>query len=222
MELIIIYISFVTIICMVLIVGMYFANSMVNRNLHRRRLDKRMQVIRQLFDEHIAQPNPADLSQSEIDKMRKLALSRIGLEAFTRYYSEYTSQNGFDKAQLYAARIVDYKILMKNYIVRNKYRASYILYLFAEYRLHSPETDRMAIEGLSDKSFYTRNNALNVIKNTGSVPLAINALKVVSAGERYYNGKMIIDFFDTFTGDRDDLSMELLKNFDFSAYLSNG
>lgn len=221
MSIIIIYISFTSLICILAIISTYFISSLISRRAHQRRLNQRVLEVGSLFDRQMEYQNPDDIPPDEIKKIKKLVLTRLGLEAFTQYYTEYAQRNGYnEKLRRYAGQVVDYKTLLKNSIVRDQYRISYILYLLSEYRIHSPEVDVLALRSLKDKSLYTRSNALRVIKNTEDVELMIEALKTVSSGEHYFNGKMIIDFCDTFAGNRKELTDALLGHFDsFSPFV---
>jgi hypothetical protein len=99
--------------------------------------------------------------------------------------------------------------------VRNQYRNSYILYLLSCYRLKNQETKDLALKFLDDGSMYARNNALIIIRNCGDADLVIQALDRISFGSRYFNEKMLIDFFDSFAGDYSELSQKLVRHFDF-------
>jgi hypothetical protein len=98
--------------------------------------------------------------------------------------------------------------------VRNQYRSSYILFLLSRYRVKNNDSIILALRSLDDKSMYVRNNALFVIKNSGDTDAVISALRKIGEEKRYFNNKMIIDFFDTFRGDNAELDMLLVKNFD--------
>lgn len=221
MGVVVIYIVFLALLCVLIIVSTYFVSSLVSRRAHQRRLDKQVARIRPMLNRHMLAEDPADISDRQIERIRKLSLTRIGLEAFTQCYREYVQTHGYsERLRRYAGRVVDYKTLMKNRIVRDQYRASYVLYLLAEYHVHNPEVDELAIRSLDAKSLYTRNNALQVIKNTGDVDLVIRALEAISASEHYFNSKMVIDFFDTFIGDQELLVQRLLDDFDnFSLFI---
>lgn len=220
-SIVVIYIVFFALLCTLLIVSVYFVASLVSRRAHRRRMARRIELIRPLFAQHMKYSNAKKIPEEDIARMRKLSLTRIGLEAFTRCYREYVEKNGYDeKVRRYTGRVVDYKILLKNRIVRNQYRTSYVLYLLAEYRVHNDEVDQLALRSLDSRSLYTRNNAMQVIKNTGSVKLVIQALEIIGASAHYFNSKMLIDFFDTFAGNQQKLTRALLNNFDnFSLFI---
>lgn len=221
MNFIYIYIVFLSLLGVLLITSTYFVASLITRHRHQRRMDRRLALIRPLFTRQMAEPDPEKLPDDEVQAMRKLALTRLGLEAFTQVYQEHVQRQGYDeKLRGYAGRIIDYKVLMKNRIVRDQYRTSYVLYLLSEYHVHNDEVDALALRSLYNRSLYTRNNALQVIKNTGDVELVIKALDLIGEGKYFFNNKMIIDFFDSFFGDQIALTQALLDNFDsFSLFI---
>jgi hypothetical protein len=213
MTVLVVYIAFLSLLGILFVTGTYFVTSLISRNLHGRHLAKRLGEIRELFD--IDMKSPDDLLDVSIDVMQDLVLNRLGLEAFTQCYEEYTAQHGYtDEVRDYAARIVDYKALLRRRIVRRHYRESFILHLLAEFRVNQEETNRMVLDCLHHKSLYVRNNALRVIKNTGETRLMMEAIDFISKGERYFNEKMLIDFLDTFLGNSQELVEALLEKFD--------
>jgi hypothetical protein len=195
---------------------------MVTKNLHEKRLRKRRKKIEYLF--YSAKENYKQLHnipQSYIVSLKKLSLNRLGLEAFTAFYIDEAQKDNYsDEICTFAARVIDYDTLIKSNIVRNQYRLSYILFLLSRYRVKNDESKELALKSLDDKSMYVRNNALFVIKNTGDTAAVISALKIIGEERRYFNNKMIIDFFDTFRGDYRELNLSLVKNFDrFSLFI---
>ncbi|MDL2236522.1 hypothetical protein LJC56_01655 [Christensenellaceae bacterium OttesenSCG-928-K19] len=151
----------------------------------------------------------------DIRQLKKQVMTKAGLQAFNTCYSEYVLAHGYtEKARDFAGMVIDYRVLQKNKVVRDKYRTSYILYLLAEYRIYTPEVEEFALRSLNDKSLYVRGNALRVIKNTGDIPLMAYAFETINKSEHYYNDKVLIDFLDSFAGDLDSLDDELIKLFD--------
>jgi hypothetical protein len=195
---------------------------MVSKKLHEKRLRKRREKIEKVF--YTAKENHQHLfniPQTYIDSLKKLSLNRLGLEAFTLFYIDEAERDNYsDEICDFAARVIDYNRLLKANIVRNQYRSSYILFLLSRYRVKNEESKKLAMKSLDDKSMYVRNNALFVIKNTGDTEAVISALNIIGEEKRYFNNKMIIDFFDTFRGDYSELDLMLVKNFDsFSPFI---
>jgi hypothetical protein len=195
---------------------------MIAKKLHNSRLNKRRKKIEAIFSKvYEAHGSLYNIPGTYIDALRKLSLNRLGLEAFTAFYIDEAEKSGYsDEICDFAARVIDYNTLIKTSIVRNQYRSSYILFLLSRYRVKNDESKALAIKSLDDKSMYVRNNALFVIKNSGDVNAVISALKVIGEERRYFNNKMVIDFFDTFRGDYRELNFALVKNFEeFSLFV---
>jgi HEAT repeat protein len=195
---------------------------MVTKKLHESRLRRRREKIEAIYYAAKEENQQlSDIPQTFIDSLKKLSLNRLGLEAFTSFYIEEAERvNYSDEICDFAARVIDYDTLVKANIVRNQYRSSYILFLLSRYRVKNDESKALALKSLDDKSMYVRNNALFVIKNTGDTEAVISALKIIGEEKRYFNNKMIIDFFDTFRGDYTELNLLLVQNFDkFSLFI---
>lgn len=93
-------------------------------------------------------------------------------------YKSYLNENeSQEQLREYANKILSYKTLLNNRIVRNKYRKSYILYLLAEFGINTEEVKEFAKNSLSKNSVHVRNNALRLIQNSGNeknyIPVSI-------------------------------------------------
>ena len=213
----VVYISFTVLMWLLLIICSYFAVSIIYRNIYRHKLDKRLDRINPLFIEHMKRYNPGEPAASEIGEMKSLISDMTGLEAFNIAFHKYTQTYGYnDKLFEYTGRIIKYKTLLK--IVRGKYRISYILYLISEYRIFDPDSIYLAVKSLTDKSYYTRINALLAVKNTGDTGLAIHALKITGRSALYFNSRIIVDFLDTFAGNKTEFRSALINQFDVLNY----
>jgi hypothetical protein len=222
MGIILVYTTFLTLLLLLIIVSSYFIKSITMRNLYKKRLRSRKAKIAEVYaDLRTKYSTLYEVPKSIIDKLRRLSLNRVGLEAFTDFYLDVAKKARYsDEICDFAAKIIDFETLTKTNIVRNEYRMSYILFLLSSYRIRNEHTKELALRSLDDRSMYVRNNALLVIKNSGDADLVIKALGIIGKEKRFFNSKSIVDFFDTFSGDYNELSEALVLQFDtFSVFI---
>lgn len=174
-----------------------------------------VEEIKGIMERHLRYDDLNDIPEEEIKYLQKVTSKKIGLQGFLICYKNYLNENeSQEQLREYANKILSYKTLLNNRIVRNKYRKSYILYLLAEFGINTEEVKEFAKNSLSKNSVHVRNNALRLIQNSGDVNLALEALDIVDKSEYYFNDKILLDFLDSFTGDRELLNHKLLNNMD--------
>lgn len=209
----IVYISFVTFVIMLLIVSFYFINSLIVNRFLKRKIAKEVLKIKEVMKRHLQEDK--NISNDEIEKLRKLALNKVGLQAFYICYKDYINENGYDeKIRDYAGKVISYKTLLKNRIVRERYRRSYILYMLSEFQINTDEIEEFALNSLNQNSIYVRNNALRVIQNTGNTSIILRAIEKINTSRYYFNYKILVDFIDSFKGDMKILNKSLLSALD--------
>jgi len=212
-----VYILFMTLLWLLLITGSYFAVAIISQYRYRYKLHERLDRIYPLFNKHMELNNTCEIAAVEIREMKIITSDMPGLAAFDTVFHEYTQTHGYnDKLFEYTGKIIKYKTLLK--IVRGKYRISYILYLISEYRISDPDAVYLAVKSLADKSCYTRVNALMAVKSTGDIGLVIHTLKIAGRSAYYFDGRLIVDFLDTFAGNKTELRRALLNQFDVLNY----
>ena len=213
-SIVVIYIMFVAMACVLSVVGAYFIKSLFFRKLRERKINKVLRFMGPHFALHMSEFYIDDAPELGLD-INKMMSAPYALEAFARCYGEYAAKNGYtEKARQYASKYVEYAALLKCRTVRNKYRTSFILRMLAEYRINTAEANSLAFRNLSSKSLYARESALAVIGNAGDPRLVARALNEVSGGPHYYSEKLLVDFLDAFAGAKSDLSKALLEGFD--------
>ena len=196
-------------------VGIYFMAALRRLGIQQRKIKEKADKIREDFKRHMEYENLDNIELAEIERMKSIVSDRIGLEAFYNCYKEYLEgSNDQDKVRDYAGRIINYKILLQNRIVRDKYRRSYILYLLSEFRINIEEVGEFAIDSLGSDSVYTRNNALRVVQNSGNIELLLKAIELISSEEYYFNTRVLVDCIDNFNEEDELLDEALLKNID--------
>lgn len=215
MTVYVIYITFLIFVILLVLVGIYFMSVLRYQKLQNKRVNKKIEEIKDLVEKHINDLDLDDIPNDEIVYLKTLVNDKIGLQAFYYCYKEYVEKNGFnERLREYAGTIISHDTLMKNRIVRDKYRQSYILFLLAEFGVNTEEVGEFALSSLNKKSIYVRNNALRVIQNSGSIPLVLRALDVIDNGERYFNYRVLVDILDNFKGDKEELRIALLNAID--------
>lgn len=214
MTVYLVYISFVIFVVILLIVGIYFMLALRKRRISLEKINKKTEIIKDILNNHMGYSDIKLIPENEIEEIRKIVSNKIGLESFINCYQEYLDNNGdVIKARDYAGMVVSYKTLLNNKIVREKYKKSYILFLLSEFRINTEEVTEFALESLDSDSIYVRNNALRVIRNTGSVPLILKTIESISSQDHYYNYRVLVDFIDNFTGEQELLNQAFVENF---------
>lgn len=213
MTVYIIYAAFIIFVILLIIIGIYFMLSVNSQRRVKNKINKKANIIREILEKHMEYENIEDIPEQEIEKVKSMVLNKTGLEAFYNCYEEHLNLNEDNvKLRKYAGKVVSYKILLNNKIVRYKYRRSYILYLLSQFGINTEEVGEFAFESLNSSSIYVRNNALRVIRNAGNIELFLKAIEVISSQKYYYNYKVLVDFIDNFNGDMDLLDKALLDN----------
>lgn len=213
MTVYIIYMAFIIFVVLLIIIGIYFMLSVNSQRRVRKRINKKVNIINEIIENHMQYENIEEIPDKEIEDMKKMVSHKSGLEAFYISYEDYLQQNkNNDKITEYAGEVVNYKILLNNKIVRYKYRTSYILYLISQFGINTEEVQEFAIESLENDSMYVRNNALRLIRNTGNVKLFLKAIETIIEKNHYYNYRVLVDSIDNFKGDMDLLDKALLEN----------
>ena len=208
-----VYLIFTLQIAVLAIVVTYLVNSIISRNFNRKRQLVMKERVFSIAERHISSEDSSCISEEDIIDMRKLISGRSGMKAFIMYHKMYIEKYGRDeKIRSYVERVVSYRMLLNNNIVRDRYRRSYVLYLMAEFHMYSDEIRNFAVESLEDRSLYARNNALRIASNSRNEDFFSEALSVIDATSRYYNEKVIIDAIDNFTGNSEKLDNVLIKN----------
>lgn len=210
-----VYTIFILFVLNLLTIIFYIIRTKIYDGTEKKRIEKVMEKLKAKVAEHLKLENFNEIPEKDISYIKKLVLTKTGLLVFNRIYSDYINTYGYDeRIKSYAALIIDYNILLKNRIVRDKYRRSYILHLLAGYRINSPKVIEFALESLESNSHYVRNNALRVIGNSGNVESFLEAYKIISFSDKYFNNKMILDLIDSFKGDKQSLNHALDNEFD--------
>lgn len=210
-----VYSIFILFVLNLLIIIFYIIRTKIHDGTEKKRIEKVMEKLKTKVAEHLKLEDLNEIPEKDISYIKKLVLTKTGLLVFNRIYSDYINTYGYDeRIKSYAALIVDYNILLKNRIVRDKYRKSYILHLLAGYRINSPKVIEFALDSLESNSHYVRNNALRVIGNSGNVESFLEAYNIISFSDKYFNNKMILDLIDSFKGDKQSLNHALDNEFD--------
>ena len=214
MTILIIYATFILLVVVLLLVNAYFINEIISKQRSQKKLDEQLLVIEPIMKKHL-KTDIDKIKKSEIETLKAVVLTKKGLEAFNVWCQNYINEYGFtDNFKSYVDLIIDYKRLLENKIVRERYRNSYVLYLLSLYKLDSKETFDYAFNLLEDKSLYSRNNALRVIQNSKDEIDMVRALNIVDKSTHFFNDKIIIDFLTEFAGSRRSLNDLLVKKFD--------
>lgn len=215
MTVYLIYITFIIFVILLLIIGTYFMLALNMLRIRSKKVEVIASEVDSIMRKHMKYESIEAIPNDEIEMLKRKVSTRNGLQAFFVCYKEYVDENGYiDKAKDYAARVLDYKVLLNNRIVRDKYRKSYILYLLGEFRINTKDVEDFAIESLDNSSIYVRNNALRVVRNSGNVPLLIRAIENIENLDHYFNNRVLVDLVDTFIGDKELLDEALLDNID--------
>ncbi len=210
-----VYSIFILFVLNLLTIIFYIIRTKILDRTEKKRTERVMEKLTAKVAEHLKLEDFNEIPGKDISYIKKLVLTKMGLLAFNRIYTDYINTYGYDeKIKSYAALIIDYNVLLKNRIVRDKYRKSYILHLLAGYRINSPKVIEFAMECLESNSHYVRNNALRVIGNSGNVKSFLEAYKVISFSDKYFNNKMLLDLIDSFKGDKQSLNNALDDEFD--------
>ena len=215
MTVILIYATFILLVIVLLIVNIYFINEIIRKRNFNKKLEKNLLEIDPIIKRHLSYKDINKIDKKEINNLMTMVLSRKGLESFNIWCSDYIKKNGFTQEfKNYIDLIIDYKVLLGNRIVRERYKNSYILYLLSLYKIDTKEAFEYAFSLLDDKSLYARNNALRVIQNSKDETDIMKALNTINETEHYFNNKIIIDFITEFSGDKSAFHTLLIKNFE--------
>jgi uncharacterized protein (UPF0297 family) len=182
---------------------------MIYNNLSNKTINKKVNKLQSIMYNKLS--NDKGMNEEDIEQIKKISSTKLGLRAFYLAYKDYINNNGYDFViKEYINRIISYEKIRKNSIVRDKYKKSYILYLLSEFRIDSEKTRQISLQSLQDDSIYIRNNSLKLIQNIGDVELALQAINIINNTEKYFNEKILLDFLDNFKGDIDILDKKLL------------
>lgn len=213
MEVYIVIISFIVFVIMLFIVSIYLISSIIYNNLANKTINKKVNKLQSIMYNKLS--NDKGMDEEDIEQIKKISSTKLGLRAFYLAYKDYINDNGYDfTIKEYINRIISYEKIRKNSIVRDKYKKSYILYLLSEFRIDTEKTRQISLESLQDDSIYIRNNSLKLIQNIGDVELALQAINIINNTEKYFNEKILLDFLDNFKGDIDILDKKLLDTLD--------
>lgn len=214
MTIFLVYISFIVFVIILLVIGIYLILALRRRTLSFEKIKQKIFIIKDIFNNHMEYSNVELIPKSEIEELKRLVSNKNGLEAFIKCYHDYVEDMGDKmKAQEYASIIISYKTLLSNKIVREKYKISYILYLISEFGISTDEVSHFALESLNSDSMYVRNNSLRIIRNTGNIELVLKAILIIISQNHYYNYRVLVDFLDNFSGEKEDLNKALFENF---------
>lgn len=212
MTVLMVYLVFILIILILCIVSAYFINRLIVRNYTRKKVAKSNKELNELMEKHLEMDDINAIDGEEIKKVISLISTKYGLQAYNNIYTRYFNNNGFDeKIEAYINRTIDYKVLLDNKIVRDRYRKSYILHLLGKFHMNSKDVIDFSLEALNDESLYTRTNAFRVASNSKNVSFFLDSLKIINDSDYYFNKKIIIDNIDNYNGDSSELNNELLK-----------
>lgn len=196
-----------------LLIISYIVFFKVKRGINERRVSRLKSELRPILDQYMESEDDFEVAADKMDFIRKKVRTKIGLKAFNSIYRERVEQEGVtEKLHRFTNQFIDFHTLYNNRIVFNRYRKSYILYLCAEYCLSSEEVTRFALESLEDKSLFVRNNALRVLRNIGSIDVFIEAFRMITKGDLYFNNKVLVDYMGNFQGDQQALYKALAMN----------
>lgn len=183
------------------------------QKVQNNRIQINVEKIKDLVSKHVNYKSLDAIDNSEIEYLRNLVAKKIGLQAFYLVFKEYAEKHGYSEyLRDYARTIISHKTLMRNRIVKDRYRQSYILFLTAEFGLNTKEVEEFALSSLNKKSIYIRNNALRVIQNSGSIPLVLRSLEIVDNSKLFFNYRILVDVLDNFEGKHIELNNALQKN----------
>ncbi len=208
-----VYISFISIVIVLLIVSLYFISSILLRKRNKEKIQRKTQEIYQSFVLLLQRED------GEGDRARKRLENnfskRRDLRSFYLGFKKYKEEYGHsEELRELLNEIVDYKEIMRSNIVRKSYRKSYTLYLLSEFKVNTDQVGDFALEALDDDSVYVRNNALQVINSKSSLDYMIQAFNKVNQGKKYFNSRIVVDFLDNFRGDTRLLDDEILNKCD--------
>lgn len=212
MTVLTVYLVFILIILILCIDSAYFINRLIIRKYTRKKVAKANKELNELVERHLEMEDINAIDEEEIKKVISLVSTKYGLQAYNNIYTRYFNNNGFDeKIEAYINRTIDYKVLLDNRIVRDRYRKSYILHLLGKFHMNSKDVIDFSLEALNDESLYTRTNALRVASNSKNLSFFLDSLKIINDSDYYFNKKIIIDSVDNYNGDSNELNNELLK-----------
>lgn len=215
MTVYVIYITFIVFVILLILVGIYFLTLLRYEKVQNKKIEKIVVKLKDIMEKHLNYEDLNDIPKEEIKYLQKITSNKVGLQGFLICYKNCLDKNeDYERIREYANKILSYKTLLNNRIVRNKYRQSYILYLLAEFGINTEEVKEFAINSLNKKPIYVRNNALRLIQNSSNVPLVLQTLDVIDNSEYYFNDKILVDFLDGFMGDKELLKQQLLSNID--------
>lgn len=205
------YVAFTSFVVVMLIMGLFFITSMWLNNSFKARVDRKTRDYRELIHMHFS--NPSNVSDEDIGHVKKLISSKAGLLGFYKVYKEYLDTYGFyEEIRSYNNQVIEFKMLIKNKIVRSKYRKSYILFLMSEFRLNTKEVIEYALDALDSDSIYVRYNALKLIRNSGNTAAFLDALERIMHNKKSFNVRVLVDYMDQFQGNIQLINMKLANN----------
>lgn len=215
MTVYVIYITFIIFVILLILIGIYFLTLLRYHKVQNKKVAEVVDEIKDMMENHLSYDDLGKIPKEELEYLQRITSNKIGLQGFLICYKNHIDKKGFnEKSREYANKIVDYKKLLNNRIVRNKYRQSYILYLLAEFGMNTEEVEEFALGSLKKNSIYVRNNALRVIQNASNVFLVLEALDLIDNSDHYFNDKILIDFLDGFMGDKVLLNEHLINKMD--------
>lgn len=207
-----VYISFIILILFLLIIGIYFIISIILEKTNVIIIENKKDIALKYFIT-INKSNTSD-NGKYIIKLKENFSTRTGIQSFYLAYKSYIDKYGHDeKIDKIVNEVVDYKKILKSKIVRKHFKRNYTLYLLSEFKIYKKEVIEFAIDSLEHKSIYVRNNALNIIKFSKDIQILLRTLEKINNKKTYFNEKIIIDFMDSFEGNRKKLDNKLLLKF---------
>lgn len=100
----------------------------------------------------------------------------------------------------------------------NTIKLTYFAYFIRKYRIIEGESSSaivdMMMKLLQEDSLYCRESALHAIYSTGDCKCVLQALRTVDESNRFHHAKLLTDGLFTFTGDKQQLALELWDSFD--------
>ena len=126
-----VYISFISIVIVLLIVSFYFISSILLRKRNKEKIQRKTQEIYQAFV-ILLQREDGDRARAR-KRLENNFSERKDLRSFYLGFKEYKEEYGHsEELRELLNEIVDYKEIMRSNIVRKSYRKSYTLYLLSE------------------------------------------------------------------------------------------